>query len=461
MGLQNSSDEKYFKYFVRLQHLAYQLDGDFLSSHHSSLRYIQSQNPLKYLKYCPKVRSLKVLDDSGEGIFTKTPIELTRSLKLLESFTFLTVQWNENQTDLPFGLFNNLTSVSLCFGDLETEKLLTQIMRALSTLSNLQEIGLKIRRNVNSAFITACKEIAQRRLLKKINLHIYRELSSNLQKSLRAFKDCKLTSFSLRTFIGKTQALKSIFEFLQCMGHLEALELQISKFRLFSENDPIKEICQQMSKFQALRSLKLNFFTWAEVPKSTRAPDFIPFLSDLFTKPVKIEILRLECNQLDPSEALQNIISVLKNSENFLTHLTLNFGHSPCTQKAYKSVLKLMQSLSNIQVLKIPSLDFDGFSSKTLNSIVKAVYAFKYLRGFGFAAFKGDIAKQTLCRVVETISSKIGLRGFSLGVSYNFGNQGAIINMKGIIEKNPYFESLEFGNGMNNMNFICKIFKWE
>jgi len=461
---QNNSKEKYFRYFVRLQDLSYQLDGFLFDFFADTRRNMLFQNPLECLKYCPKVQSLEVSDYSHEGELTKTSTESTHYLKALESFAFTASRWDEKQAHLPIKFSKNLKSISLFLWNLNSQQLRTQIMTDLSTLPNLQEFGLMTGMDVNSAFITACKKI-QKGILKKLTLQLDSKKPQNLTKTLGAFNDCKLTSFSLKISIQQAQVPKSISEFIRSMDQLEALELNIIKTDLFSQRDDFVEICKQINKLQALHSLKLNFSTEEEVPKSSRISNFIPSLCDLFRKPIKIKTLRLECNQLDPSEALQSVISLLENSASSLANLNMNFGTFSCTKKTYRSILKLMENLSNIQVLEIPSLEFNDSNATFLDEIVEAVYALKYLRVFSIGDIKKTVARSTLCRVAKTISSKRGLRKFSCGVNTSIGDDFRkdidMINMKSIIEKNPYFEFLDFSNTIHNISFSLKVFNWE
>jgi len=323
---------------------------------------------------------------------------------------------------------------------------LPKILDELSDLPKLQEIELGFFRDPKLDLSGALRKIAQKGMLKKVKLELGSG-RSNLYKFLEALDACKLTHFFLTAFIEKG-LINSIAQFIKNMSQLESFGIHILRQGVFAKDNCFIKMCKQINNLQALRSLKLNFQTSANVPRSSRIPNFIPYLADIFLKSTKVETFDIECDQLDPSEALQSLISVLENSAAFLTHLKIGFGDLSCSKTTYQSIRKLMKNLTNIQVLKIPCLVVNGSTSKLLHEIAETVHESKYLRVFEIGKIQKAVSLSAFKETVEVIASKTGLREFRCSLSCAFrkklSNEPSIgnPNVKRIIEKNPHIEVL-------------------
>ena len=222
----------------------------------------------------------------------KIPISSNRSLRFLESLVLRNERYIGDQYEFLIEPLRGLKSISFKCKSLGSWTQLSHMMSEFSKLPVLQEIYLSCINAPVFAFVKAFKELSEKGMHKKVKLEFGSEMI-NLEEILTALKACKLTHFSLKA----AGLVKSIAQFLEAMGHLDALELHIFNSKLFAKNNNFEELCKQIGQLQALRSLKLNFQTEKKrVPKDTRISNFLPHLSDVFEqKPTKIETFYIEC----------------------------------------------------------------------------------------------------------------------------------------------------------------------
>ena len=277
----------------------------------------------------------------------------------------------------------------------------------------------------------------------------------NYLRSLEALKTCKLISFSLKTPIEEGH-FTSLAKFVESMEHLEYFELHIPDLDfLFNEDSLIIEMCKQINKHQKLRNLNLDFQNFNGI-KSTKITNFIPYLCDLFTKPIKMETLSIACYQLDPSQGLGSLMPLLETSAATLTRLRIDSRALTGDKKMHKSIMKFLRKLSNIQVLEIPCLGINVSTIQFLDDIAEVVHELKYLRVLELGKIKGIVLLSAFYQKVEAIVSERGLRKFQCSLSKGLQNKLArernvmVPNTKRIVEKNPYLETIDISNDFHH-----------
>jgi len=451
------SVRKYFKYFPRLELLNYQMDDPstmFRLNLH--LQNDPSGNYLKSLKYCPKIHSLTVQDFGTNLNLGKANFESRRYFRSLHNLALRSESLNFAEHFFPIEFCENLRSISLGLFSILPWPGLSRVMNLLPNLSHLKEINLSIRLSQVFNFANVFQEIAKKGVLESISFEFGCLGMLNLDEILEALKLSKLRYFSLRTE-AQTGLFGFISDFIRNMSSLESFELDISNSNLYSNDNDYIELCKQINKLQKLQSLKLHLDYCAKVFKTPRIKCFIPYLSDLFKKPIKIQHLHLVCNKLPPSESLQNFISAVGSSTPFLTHLRIDFGTLPYTKKTYRSLLPLLKNLSKIQVLKLPALAVNGSTSQLLIEMAKTLHGCIYLRELNIGEIKETAVVSDVFQAVEIILSKRGLRQFYCLTSEGFrknlfnGEHTQFPDWKRIIEKNPHLDTVTL---MNNLNWL-------
>jgi len=467
-GPKRDFEVNYFKHFAKLKNLIEKVEGYGLSLDYPGLRPTKkslgaAHNYLASLKYCPKIRLFDFANFSENYLFPKTRIGSNRYFRSLDSLVIRDDGCSGNCFEFLIESWKNLKSCSLQFSNLEHWDSLPHVMDVFSKLAHLQEIQLRWIKDLMFDFVKAFRKITKKGMLKKVSLEF---LSSkiSLENVLKVLKPCKLTHFAFGAH-SKGGLVKPITQFLQDMSHLETLELHIINSNLFSKHDNFIEMCRHINKLQVLWDLTLHFQTSAEVSKSTpKILNFIPSLSDTFTKPIKIKTFHIECNQLDSSKALESLVPLLQNSAAFLTHLKIDFGTLTCTKKTYRAILKLLQNLSKIQVLEIPCIGVSDPTSQFLSEISEALSRSKYLRVLEIGQIKGTVALSAFYKTIEFIVSKRGLRKFCCSLAHDFlksstkNEKTQDLNLRRILEKNPYLETVTSTGKLSEFNF--ELQKW-
>ena len=452
--------ERHFRHLGRLRHLDYRLQD-------WSPDWSKKTLPLKYLEYCSKIHSLKFVHYNEDCFFSDTFPSFRPYLKLLEGLVLHINLWNQKELNFSFEVFKHLKSVSFKFPQIPANQQFLEILMASQSLPHLQEMTLYLTKYIALDFIEPFQQITQRGMLKKVGLNFGEDTALSFTKTLEALKNCyNLSHFSLNINLKGDELLKPIAEFIKGMSQLEYLQISLINENLFSTNSDCGEICKQIGSLQRLRSLKLRFKTKRSLYPSCILSNFIPHLSGLFTKTIKIETFELECNQIYFAEALQDLIQTFGNSASFLRNLKIDFNNAFYIPKIHQLILNLLQNLSDIRTLEINCLDVND--SKSLKDIAKTICSLKYLTEFFMGEIKGRVFTSEFCDAVTAISSKKGLRQFGCLLSQHFDQRfgsgtrarnGLLFDIERIIQKNPDLQNLSLNSDFDTA-VSFQIHKW-
>jgi len=438
--LKESYIEKWLRHLPQILHLNWGLvvfgtkrDAENSVNHQSHIR-----NPLKYLHYCPKIRSLKIDSSASSNVFLQKAIKIKRyppSLKHL----YAKAQLNGEQLSLSQRNFQRLKSLGFTFDPVaQSFDSTIDILNSLSKMTDLTEIDLQFVDFMMPGIETVFAKISQERKLNKIKLDFDFEMP-DFSKIFQSLKVCPIAHFSLKTFYVNDKAvLEAISDFISEMILLESLDISLINPASFKETDPLKSICKQISKLQKLRHLELSFKSYNDHIK-----DYVLEPHDISLKHLKLETFTLQCTQFDSPRPLSHFITQLENSSDSLQKLNLGLeNHFPNKQSNVKT-LNFIKRLGNIRELRLPRLEIS--SIKFLNEIAQTVQTLKYLRSFQLGRISNQIPSAEFAKVFEMILSKKGLKDLYclIDQSYLRQMQGeSPIDMHKIMRINPSLEQI-------------------
>jgi len=449
--LEKGFTETWLRYLPHILHLSWGLR--FLDPQLNVQDFVhrQSPDPLRYLKYCPKIKSLKVNQSISSEVFLQQALQFKRypsSLRRLD----VKARLRAELLNLSFKHFQGLKSLAFTADYSWTPFSTFQIMDTLSRMENLQEIDFQFLRSLPLEIDMIFEKIFQRGILKKIQLEFDSEIS-NSQKIFQALKTCPLTHFSLRVPSMNDKMLGSISNFLEDMDLLETLKLSIGELCYSPPPEPINK---KISKLQNLRHLELSFKSQWRGNSYREINHFIPNL------PINLETFHFECTQIDSTKAFDRLITLLEGSYDSLQKLTIILeSHSPFEESRQK-ILAFLRKLQNIQELRLPCLKIA--SLKFTNDIARVVQALKYLCTFQIGKILNQLQMVEFLPVLRMILKKIGLREFYCFTEPNFLKEvgilrgdrgfGSIMNGKEILKVNPYLERVDFSLIGYNANLL-------
>jgi len=497
--LTNTFAEEWVKYITRVSHLAYNMRGvglfarwPLFGEQENQVQVKDTKDPLKYLRYCPKIESLEIDAFGTNYLFSKTFMRFNQypALKQLA----IKAPVDAEEIDFTARRFQKLESLHLAFEPGYEPEFVLHNIQALSTLPKLKELSLHFQRDLISEGVDlALKKIAEKGLLKKLRLNFDFNLFSheNILKALQGFH--QVTGFALIINLRDENFLPLIYESIKKMNQLESLQLKIGSNARFKESKDLEAISQFISTFEKLRHLKLEFESaGGPAEKKERIPSsFIPLLKPLFTKPIKLETFTLRANQLDPAETYPQIVNLFDDSAKTVQKLKIHLGdYCPAAKIKQQAIIDFIQSLENIRVLRLPGLN--PGSQNYLDQVAETIYPLRYLRRFEIGKIQGKVKKVGVLSAVEKILKKKGLRRFNCFTSIDvdelpagglfgggllFGgapvgggapvaddneekkSQGSPIDMKSVMEMNPYLQSAEL-KYIFALDFFKELGQW-
>ena len=255
-----SLNEKWLKYLPNLNNFTYQLTNP--ARLHRLPVIFQSDEVHKILndlKYCPKVKSLRVETLGNNESLKSSFVALER---FPPSLKHLSINFLLDQDYLNLSFLKNLTSIQLNFHSGYSNSFILKTMNSLSKLPQLQEIDLKFDGNDFPSWQIshALQNITQKGVLKKFKLSLTCR-GPELKEILGSLKNSELfTHFSLRVFIFNDEPLLSISDCLRKMQALEYIKLNVDHDSHFNKScTGLVDIFQQISSLQAIKHLKLSF----------------------------------------------------------------------------------------------------------------------------------------------------------------------------------------------------------
>jgi len=457
--------EKPLKHLSKLHNLVYYMTSEGLPGWIESYKGPCTKDPLRYLRYCPKIESLNLGSRDGSsqmfsGLHTYSTLLKRLALKLPNK---------EEERGFAFRLENFLKLESLYFkfdGNLN-EDYWAWNLEGLSYLENLQEVNLEFNIDFFPEVHPMLRKMAERKTMKKVRF-IFPDsvladapIDREIMKAFQGFD--QLTHFELSILIPDDNVLKTLSESLENMKHLQDLRLTISKPLGFGSFGNLKALCQKIQNLQSLRHLHLSFLP---IRAETEIPNFI-----LERKPMKkLETLSLAYSQVNPTQSLIDLAAALKDSSTSLRNLKVFFGSCSPDQKGQRLILENLSSLSHLQVLEMLGLEVED--DNFLTQIGQAISKLKYLREFALGDVREGVTASVYEDALEAILSKRGLRKFkcqtcdslieSCGLTISlFGESTTCrVNMRRIERKNPFIEIIQISHHVLRMDLLKEIAYW-
>jgi len=457
--------EKPLKHLAKLRNLVYELTAAGLSEHISSPKGLCNQDPLRYLRYCPKIESLQIGTFTRESGFSKI---FSRFRSYPTSLKRLSIKFPRVQEEQGFVLhlerFLKLKSIYFKFDASLYDYSWTWKIDGLPQLSWLEDIRLECDRKAIPEIYSLPTKIKERKMLKKLCLIVPGQCLDD-KDVLKALPDFdQLTHFELNVFLREEKRLEIVSECLESMKQLQDLSLTIRKYGDFQSSGPLGIICQKIQNLQALRHLDLSFSSQSDLKE---IPNLI-----VHCKPVKLETLSLIYPQQNPTQSLLDLAVTLKDSLTSLRKLRISFGSFSPDQQSHQSILQFISSLSNLQVLEMIGLDIEG--DNFLFQLAKALSSLKSLEELTLGDIKEQVTPSTYEDALQVILSKRGLRRFEcqtcgsvlqscgLLVGLWIFDEGdpCRIDMEVIERKNPFIESIQLSDDLFALDLLKGIAKW-
>ena len=437
--------EKWPRYLLGVRKLIYEFKIGYSLMRDANRSGIPQKirNSLRNLKSCPKITSIIVKAPHLAKAYSVSFYEFQRYPSKTKHLIIQSKLSTEELNSSPECL-KDLESIQLSLDLKDARDSSINILTNLLDLDHLKEISLNFAGHLGPEIPRIFTKISQKGILKKLTLSFDYD-TKDFHQILKAFKGSKLTQFSFKAQTTNSNQLSIIAKFLEEFGSLEDLELDISNHYHFREPENLKLLSQNISKLQALRSLRLSLRAFGNFYPKDFLPNFAGSLQNLFTKQIKLESFCIKSNQISAAEFLPSLIEIIKPASSFLHELEIDLGEYSPDKKSREKISIFMKGLQNVRVLKL--VCFEISDKKLLGEIAQAVCSMKDLEVLALGKFcKGTVTKPILFEGLKNILKKRGLRTFEYQRDHQFADilknkkKISLLNLKQIMKINPSLE---------------------
>jgi len=408
------------KYLQHLKTLNYSLKFDTLLALFTGQQpqIPEKMNPLShYTRYQSCLENLKI--DFGQEShkalrenlrFEKYPVSLKK-------LSFYGGKFEEPIISKSIDHLENLKALELDFDTHCSTEFLNSVFILLQRVPWLENLTLT---NPHEAFIGLDVTFSSMQALTKLKYIRIRSCNLKFHHSkvlLKVIENLPLRSLDLDICgVDSVEHVAILLNLLEKMGNLDSLKLKVTNYNVL-DSSIIEILFEKVDKLENLKNLSLKLTSsslWGSNKYQLEEID-LPF-TNLLTKKIPLESFRVECNQVEISNG--SFLNLLKYLEKLVPHLKkikLAIGEVLMEQKEFEEVIRFIENMRDIRVLKLCML---GVNQKNFfTEIVENVCKMKSLRSFSLGDIYEPVTKTKFFNGVERILSKPGLVKFDCDAS--------------------------------------------
>jgi len=447
--------ESWAKYARRADRFTYFLVMDAIAEVDKKKSFKTAWRVVDFLRYQPRLKDLTFSFACYRAHYEYEKSLIVQDLKVLQrcskNIQRLSVQgiYFPNPIIDSLHRFSNLRGLQLEFSILCPANTITSFFQLLSQIgSHLQSLSVDFPEHPDIDMPSFESLTCLTKL--KLKLKPTRGFSSlnfgeNFPKErLKSFVSCPIKDFSLDATMS-IRDLDTVRKFLKRFPDFEHLELKFSmKDFLFGRSDLMpktEQILETIDDMALLRNVSVSLNT----PDSDKELPEVGFLFEkLFKKPVPLESFEISIPSIKNSDySFLEHLEAFKPAAANLKKLRIDIGDFGKDKKNEpETILKFIQSLENIQCLRLDSLKIP--KTKFFLELVDVVEKMPHLRTLTLGKVSECVTKPKFLSLVERIMQKKGLEVFDCQVIKKFRNilekkdeQNPLINIKKIMKKNP------------------------